>query len=581
MRGYIIVVVVLSAVLPVVVGMLAVFGATPVEDTGERDEQLARVTTWLLMRDLASTPRAFALGTDLFDLPALPNREKIGVLRMLYKQDEDVDIVMLLDERGQTVVEPVFLSTEQVEPGTGTALRLPVNEEDIALFLEHLPVETAQDTGRSFSGVYINRRKNVAMIAGAVAVQRKQGQDPWVLGFERSLRRVRQTVSAGVGELGYSMFVVDGGGRLVVHPEGRRFLARESVARHPVVARFLQGGGAGSARWEDERGSAFSGAFQRLDFLDWAVVVQHPLLPLRALGWRIPAWAWVAWGVLAVLIIAAVLLLQKTVRRMLVEVQGLRDDAEHRADELRRMQASLLESRKMSAIGDLGAGVAHEFNNPLGGILGLTQLLLRKKTETDPDRQFLQRIEQEAKRCKEITDNLLRFSEQQGIEYREPVHLGRVLDMTVDLMTRKLESQRIQIEKDFAEGLPRVMGNEGQLQKAFLNVLLNSETAMPEGGRLKLSTRREGPWVLARIEDNGRGIARENLERIFEPFFTTKDQWRGAGLGLSVVYQIVKDHDGEVSVESEEERGTVVIFRFPPEEKAESRKERPVPVPLA
>jgi hypothetical protein len=236
-----------------------------------------------------------------------------------------------------------------------------------------------------------------------------------------------------------------------------------------VVAKFLKGGNAGSARWVDKDGGAFSGAFQRLDFLDWAVVVQHPLLPLRALGWRFPVWAWIAWGVLAALIVAAVLLLQKTVRRMLVEMKELQDEAVHRADELKRMQASLLESRKMSAIGDLGAGVAHEFNNPLGGILGLTQLLLRRKKEGDADLQFLQRIEQEAKRCKEITDNLLRFSEQQSVEYREPLHLSRVLDMTVDLMTRKLESQRIEIEKKFAEGLPRVMGNEGQLRKAFLN----------------------------------------------------------------------------------------------------------------
>jgi signal transduction histidine kinase len=581
MRGYIILVVVLAAVLPVVVGSLAVFGATPVEDTGERDEQLARVTTWLLMRDLASTPRAFALGTELFDLPALPDGEKIGVLRMLYKQDEDVDVVILLDERGQTVVEPVYLSTEQVEPGTETAYRLPVNEEDIGLFLQHLPLETAWENGRAFSGVYINQRKNVAMVAGAVAVPRTEGKKPWMLGFERSLRRARQTVSAGVSELGYSMFVVDGGGRLVVHPEGKRFLARESFAEHPVVAKFLLGGNAGSARWEDAEGRAYSGAFQRLDFLDWAVVVQHPLLPLRALGWRIPAWAWVAWGVLAALIVTAVLLLQKTATGMLVEMKQLRDDAEHRTDELKRIQASLLESRKMSAIGDLGAGVAHEFNNPLGGILGLTQLLLRRKKEGDPDLQFLQRIEQEAKRCKEITDNLLRFSEQQGIEYREPVHIGRVLDMTIDLMTRKLESQRIQIEKNFAKGLPRVMGNEGQLQKAFLNVLLNSETAMPQGGKLMISTQMDGTWVSARIADTGKGIASENLERIFEPFFTTKDQWKGAGLGLSVVYQIAKEHGGDVSVQSEEGQGTVVTFRLPPEEKAGSQKEKPAPVPLA
>ena len=121
--------------------------------------------------------------------------------------------------------------------------------------------------------------------------------------------------------------------------------------------------------------------------------------------------------------------------------------------------------------------------------------------------------------------------------------------------------QRIQIERKFAEDLPRVWGNEGQLQRAFLNILMNSETAMPEGGRLILSSEQEGGWVVLRVSDSGRGIPAENLERVFEPFFTTKDDWKGAGLGLSVVYQIVKDHGGEVSIQSKEGEGTVVTMR--------------------
>jgi signal transduction histidine kinase len=114
-----------------------------------------------------------------------------------------------------------------------------------------------------------------------------------------------------------------------------------------------------------------------------------------------------------------------------------------------------------------------------------------------------------------------------------------------------------------------------------LNVLLNAETAMPEGGKIVLATETEGEWIVARIGDTGKGIAPENVERVFEPFFTTKDQWKGAGLGLSVVYQIVKDHRGEVSVESHEGRGTVVSFKFPPEVKKDSSAEKPARVPLA
>ena len=114
-----------------------------------------------------------------------------------------------------------------------------------------------------------------------------------------------------------------------------------------------------------------------------------------------------------------------------------------------------------------------------------------------------------------------------------------------------------------------------------MNVLLNSETAMPEGGKLIIATETDEQWVLVHIADSGKGIAQENVDRVFEPFFTTKDQWKGAGLGLSVVYQIVKDHQGEVSVESHEERGTMVTFKFPPEEKDGSSRDKPAPVPLA
>ena len=246
MRGYIILVVVLAAVLPVVVGLLAVFGATPVEETGERDEQLARVTTWLLMRDLASTPRVFALGTDLFDLPTLPDEEKIGVLRMLYKQDEDVDVVVLLDELGQTVVEPVYLREEQVKPGTGTAHRLPANEEDIGLFLKHLPLETAQENGRAFSGVYINRRKNVAMVAGAVAVALNVVLDPvfmfdrvpipgldWIPGFGLGIGGAAlATVLSATIAVGIGLYVLAAGKSNITVPMWRRF--------HPRVGIMLQ-----------------------------------------------------------------------------------------------------------------------------------------------------------------------------------------------------------------------------------------------------------------------------------------------------------------------------------------------------
>ncbi len=581
LRRHVVLLVLTAAVLPIVVGVLAVHFASPPEDSGEQDEQLARATAWLLTRELTGTMHSFRLGKELFDLPSLSPEETIGVLRLLYKQEEDLDVVALLDGENQAVVEPVFLRTEQIKAGTETAGRLPVNETDMGQFLGFVPIEAAREGGRAFSDAYINQRKNVAMIAGALVVPAGDGRKPWILAFERSLRKVHRMVSAGMVGPEFTMFVVDGGGRIVMHPDGDRFLKRELVDSHPAVAAFLRGNRQGKARWMDEAGESQVAAFQQLDFMDWAVVVQRQLLPLLSLGWRLPLWVWAAWMLVALVILASVLWLERGVKRMLSQMQDLRDDAELRASELKRIQASVLESGKLSAIGDLGAGVAHEFNNPVGGILGLTQLLLRKKPEDDPDRRFLERIEEEAKRCKGITDNLLRFSEQQSFEHREPMRLERVVGLAADLMTQKLRSQRIQIERNFGSDTPRVMGNEGQLQRAVINVLLNAETAMmPDGGQLTLCTERNGRWAVIRVKDTGRGIHRENIDRVFEPFFTTKDNWKGAGLGLSEVYQIVKEHGGEVSVHSTEGQGTEVVFRLPPDVKSRAGKSTAA-IPLA
>jgi len=580
LRRNVILLVLTAAVLPVIIGILAVFGASPVEDTGKQDYHLARSTAWLLMRDLTGTARTFQLGTELFELPGLSKDETTGVLRMMYKQDEDVDVVVLLDSDDQAVVDPVFLRADQIVVGSETSGRLPANEDDLGQFLKHLPITECRKNQRAFSGVYINKRKNVAMLAGAVTVETGPEKKPWILAFERSLRRVQRIVSANVVGAQQTMFVVDQGGRLVAHPQGGRFLNREQVDSHPVVAEFLKGQDNGDLRWQDEEGNTYSGAFQQLDFLGWAVVVQRRLLPLHALGWRLPVWSWGAWACLAGLILFSVFRLESGVRRMLNEMQSLRDSAEKKAEQLKEVQASVLESGKLSAIGDLGAGVAHELNNPVGGILGLTQLMLRKKAEDDPDRRFLVRIEEEARRCKAITDNLLRFSEQQGIEHLEPLRLNRVIGSTVDLLNQKLQSQRIEIERNFDTDLPRIMGSEGQLQRALLNVLLNAETAMPEGGVLTLTTQSEGQSVVLKIKDTGFGIAEENLEHVFEPFFTTKDNWKGAGLGLSEAYQIVKEHAGEVSISSQEGKWTEVVFRFPVEDES-GPGETSATVPLA
>ncbi len=482
---------------------------------------------------------------------------------MLYKQDEEISAVVLLDGKDQLAVPAVFLTADQIKTDAEMSNRLPVADQDISTFMKHLPIEAAREKGKAFGGVYVDLAHNTALVAGAVAVPVGEGQRTWVLGFERSLLRIQQIIATTVFSPDESLFVVDNGGRLVAHPVGSRFLQRELMGEDPAVAAFLGGERSGSMVYHTPDNRALRSTFSRLEVVDWAVVIQrtlrdagsHPLLQV----WYLMVVGLALFGV--------GLALDWHYRRVRTQMQEIKAGAERHAAELKLIQGSLLESRKLNAIGDLGAGVAHEFNNPLGGILGLTQLLLRKKKEGDPDLQFLNRIEEEAKRCKAITDNLLRFSELQMVENREPLRLDRLLENTISLLSRKFENQGIHVERAFSPDLPRIWGNEGEIQRVLLNVFLNAETAMRDGGTLTLSTKRDGNEVVVSIADTGNGIAPENIERVFEPFFTTKDNWKGAGLGLWVVYQIVQDHQGHVKIESEIGQGTTVIFRFPIEEK--------------
>ncbi len=565
--------------LPVAVGVVIATPAPADSTSAQRDQDLAGMTARLLRQEMVSTIEVLRLGAGLFDLPSLSDEETTGVLRMLYRQNPDLTVVALLDGEDQAVVEPAYMSPEQVLVDGGREVHLPVDEGDLGRFLKRLPIEQIRKQGMAFSDVYADTRRNVVLLAGGLRLQAADGRAPYLLVFERSLRGLQKSVTAGArASAETELFVVDGGGRLVAHPDGNLALKRLAMPDHPLVAHHLAGERSGQGRFLDAQGQRYSGAFQRMDFLDWAVVVQRAEVGGDRGG--VPAWAWLAWAMIFVVIGAAGALVVRAVGSSQKRIEGLRAalreqeeksaqaaaDFERRASELQRVQASLLETRMLNAIGDLGAGVAHELNNPLGGILGLTQLLLRRKKEGDADLQFLSRIEEEAKRCKAITGNLLRFSEQQGAEYREPLRVERVMDKALDLIDSRLVQQRVAIQRKYQAGAPRIMGSEARLQRVFLNVLHNAETAMPDGGKLLLEIASEDRFLVVRITDTGRGIPEQNLERVFEPFFTTKDNWKGAGLGLFVVYQIVEEHGGVVGIESEEGKGTTVTFRFPLEQ---------------
>jgi two-component system NtrC family sensor kinase len=219
-------------------------------------------------------------------------------------------------------------------------------------------------------------------------------------------------------------------------------------------------------------------------------------------------------------------------------------------------------SEKLASLGRLAAGVAHEINNPLTGVLTFSHLLKEKPNMDDQDRQDLDLIIHETTRAAEIVRGLLDFARERAV-IKEPLNLNEVIGRTVRLIRNQKLFDRIVIEEDLAGDLPEIEGDTNQLQQVLLNLSLNACEAMPSGGTLTIRTQSADRGVIVNLSDTGCGIQPEHLERIFEPFFTTKPVGKGTGLGLSVSYGIVQQHGGAIELESEPGRGTTFIMIFP------------------
>jgi signal transduction histidine kinase len=218
---------------------------------------------------------------------------------------------------------------------------------------------------------------------------------------------------------------------------------------------------------------------------------------------------------------------------------------------LRETQAQLVQAGKMSALGQLVSGVAHELNNPLSVIIGYGQLLISRGVP-EAFRRPVELMVQQGDRMSKIVRNLLYFARQRPPEHGA-VDLNQVIEQTLALRANQLALSRVAVEHDFAPDLPPVTGDAQQLQQVFLNLLLNAEQAIGadgRDGRIAFRTRFVAGVVRAEVVDNGPGISPEILPRVFEPFFTTKEVGVGTGLGLSVSYGIVQEHGGRLSVES-------------------------------
>ncbi len=228
------------------------------------------------------------------------------------------------------------------------------------------------------------------------------------------------------------------------------------------------------------------------------------------------------------------------------------------------LEEQLQQREKLSSIGLLAAGVAHEVNTPLTGVSSYTQMLLGMLNENDPKHALLQKVRTQAERATNIVNNLLNFSRTGNATEFAEVDVARVLDDTLQLLEPQLRRSQIEIVRRYDKDAPEAYGNAGKLQQVFTNLILNARDAIPDGGRIIVATEiADDGSLVAEISDTGIGIAPENVAKIYDPFYTTKGVGQGTGLGLAVSYGIVQEHTGRITVESTPGQGTTFRITLP------------------
>ncbi len=234
---------------------------------------------------------------------------------------------------------------------------------------------------------------------------------------------------------------------------------------------------------------------------------------------------------------------------------------------LRETQSLLIQSEKMSALGELGAGIAHELNSPLAGVLTLIRLYMKDKAPESEEFEDLKEMREACEHMAQIIKNFSLFSAPNTGEQSD-LDLNELIETTLSFSGKHKEKQGLKIEQNYSSDLSLFQGNKNQVQQVILNMVMNASQAMSGKGVLKITTRMSekngsGEYVEMEFTDNGCGITKEDMKRIFDPFFTTKRPGKGVGLGLSITHTLVENHNGKIRVESEQGKGTTFTVMFP------------------
>lgn len=586
----------------------------------EHELMVARQVAEFVSNHLGNLQATLAIETRVLDLTgqgsSAPSPELLRkFLQFVYHQNDDFSAVAALDVRGESIVPPAWQQAPRAQAAFGN--HEAMRSEDLVLFKRLTPILDVLQEGTGIGPVFLAGSAHKPHTLLAVKVEPAAPQEePQVIAAQISLRRMDGYL-ATLASPDSEILLLDRESRVVASSAGTRRLspkpvpaARAKTLPHQeMIAEYRDGG------------RLVIGAYAPASAYRMGVLVERSLesalSPVRRLGWATVYWmsisalvAAVVGAALARTLSGRVGALAQGARRIaqgkldtqlevpsrdelgelaqafnamatsldaarheilrqtdeiVVWNQTLERRVEEKTKELREAQDLLLRSRSLAAIGSLGAGVAHEINNPLTGVLGLAQLLLSDLPEDHPARPMVTDIVTQATRIQGIVSNLLRLAQKQAREDFQPLDLSRVVDDALELCgLQALSEAGVQVVRRIPSPSPPIRGSAVQLQAALIQLIQNAQGAMGGGGTLTLETSAPEPKILRlRVCDTGRGIKPEVLPRIFDPFFTTKERRTDTGIGLSVVHKIIEDHGGTIRVESEVGRGTTFWLTFP------------------
>ncbi len=610
------------AIIPVAVsGISSALIATEAitETAGEKLEGEARHLAELSEQTILGAVDDLTQASSL-NLAALTPAELTGALWLIYREEARYNAVALIDGRtGEQVVDLVF-QAEVDRNEVGLAEHAAFAPANMEAFATHIPLAEALSSGRAISVPYTDPERGLPLIALAARVDgpsTARGPSPWVLAVEFNLGPLNRRFEEA-GEEGLVAYLVDTEGRTVCHTDRALALARPLATVDPAAA-ALKDPMATNTGIINQEGDDIIAAWARAERLaeasgrSWGVILERPKAAVlaRVDDMIMRSGFWV--GVALVLSLLAGFVLAQGIARPLElltlvvgrfgtgethararvsghdEIARLGGAFNHMADaiaerdkelrsfneelqervnertmELKEAQDQLIRSQKAAAVGELGAGVAHEINNPLAAVLGSAQLALLRTDRDATIRPQLEDIESEALRIRDIVEGLLKLSVEQGQEAASALDVNAIVDSALALCARQIIAQRIQVRKSLGVGLPRVRGVSAELQQVVMHLLNNAKEAMPDGGTLTVRTEDvDGKLAKIIVDDTGQGIAAQNLEKVYEPFFTTRAAKGHKGMGLAIVQRTVEEHGGRITIASRLGKGTSVKVSFP------------------